>query len=127
MPRYKIKIRDEELARDMEVKRNVDGNVKAAAGARKIPVASVRTDTKFMNKLKKQIEKRTKKRPKGAVHAVAWTECPDGGANCRSCGDPLFVDQCAASGHCPYCGTLHGIAPESVVLANGYELEEIPD
>ena len=65
------------------------------------------------------------KRPVGLVHAVAETDCPDGGTNCRNCGDPAFADSCRAEGHCKHCGTRHGIAPDSTLATNGYVLRVV--
>lgn len=63
-------------------------------------------------------------RPVGTVHAASVeSECPNGLPNCRNCGDPAHAASCQASGHCPDCGTLHGIAPDAVIEANGYRLE----
>lgn len=47
------------------------------------------------------------------LYAVAEEACPDGHPNCRNCGDPAFAATCLAAGHCPHCGTRHGIAPAS--------------
>jgi predicted Zn-ribbon and HTH transcriptional regulator len=58
----------------------------------------------------------------GHVHAEMNVECPDGGKNCRNCGDPEFKEQCSSLGHCPNCGTSHGIAPNSVLIKNGLKL-----
>lgn len=68
----------------------------------------------------------TRRRPVGALHAHLTDACPDGGKNCRNCGDPSFAVSCQAAGHCPVCGTQHGIAPQSVVAAAGLALREIP-
>jgi hypothetical protein len=62
----------------------------------------------------------------GELWTVAATECPDELPNCRNCGDPVYADQCAAAGHCPLCGTAHGIAPSSVLEAHGLVLVELP-
>lgn len=62
-------------------------------------------------------------RPIGTVHAALATECPEGRPNCRDCGDPAHAAACQAAGHCPDCGTKHGVAPDSVLLAHGYALE----
>lgn len=43
--------------------------------------------------------------------------------NCRNCGDPEHAKACRAAGHCPDCGTNHGIAPDRIVAANGYRFE----
>ena len=61
------------------------------------------------------------------VAGALWTHmedaCPDGLPNCRKCGDPAFAVACAAAGHCPHCGTAHGIAPDSVLAAHGVVLK----
>ena len=62
------------------------------------------------------------KRPKGTVHDLMDSECPEGRPNCRNCGDPAHAEACKAAGHCPHCGTRHGIAPDAVLAANGYRL-----
>lgn len=60
-----------------------------------------------------------------------WTEvdegfeCPEGGVNCRNCGDPEFKASCDAAGHCPGCGTKHGISPDSILVAAGLVAEEV--
>ena len=64
-------------------------------------------------------------RKKGDVHTVADSECPLGRPNCRNCGDPDHVATCRAAGHCPDCGTKHGIAPDAIVARNGYRLEPL--
>lgn len=63
------------------------------------------------------------------MYTVADERCPDGRNNCRRCGDPAHQDACAAAGHCPQCGTLHGIAPDSHLESVGIELQtvEVPD
>lgn len=67
------------------------------------------------------------KRAKGTIHAEAVaSECPEGRPNCRNCGDPAHAAHCQAKGHCPDCGTKHGIAPDAVVKKNGYILVELP-
>ena len=62
-------------------------------------------------------------RPKGTVHVEMDSECPHGRPNCRNCGDPTHRASCHAQGHCPDCGTKHGIAPDAVLAMNGYALE----
>jgi hypothetical protein len=62
------------------------------------------------------------KRQVGDLVTVAAVECPDGAPNCRNCGDPAFADECRESGHCPHCGTRHGIAPQSYLEATGVTL-----
>ena len=66
---------------------------------------------------------RSAARPKGFVHTEADDTCPLGRPNCRNCGDPDHVAECQAAGHCPDCGTKHGIAPDAIVARNGYRLE----
>ena len=70
------------------------------------------------------LRKESTPRAKGTIHTVCEEECPDGGSNCRNCGDPEFKAMCRAAGHCKFCGTRHGIAPTSVIEKNGYILVE---
>jgi hypothetical protein len=63
----------------------------------------------------------------GALWTVAESTCPDGLPNCRHCGDPAYVDSCRAAGHCPHCGTRHGIAPDSVLAAKGLQLHALAE
>lgn len=62
----------------------------------------------------------------GEVWTVAESVCPDALPNCRNCGDPAHADTCRAAGHCSRCGTLHGIAPDAVLIAHGLELQALP-
>lgn len=62
-----------------------------------------------------------------AIHAVVDETCPLGGQNCRNCGDPIFAELCKSKGHCPDCGTKHGIAPKSVLDKNGFILKKVQD
>ena len=59
----------------------------------------------------------------GHVHTEMDDECPLGLPNCRNCGDPAYAERCKEAGHCPDCGTKHGIAPESVLEKHGFKLE----
>ena len=64
------------------------------------------------------------RRPQGFVHAADLDDaCPMGRPNCRNCGDPKHAEACRLAGHCPDCGTRHGIAPDATLEANGYGLE----
>lgn len=64
-------------------------------------------------------------RPLGTIHtSIEGFECPDGLPNCRNCGDPAHAESCKAAGHCPHCGTAHGVAPDAVLAANGYGIIE---
>lgn len=66
------------------------------------------------------------KRIKGFTHVEAIeSECPNGLPNCKHCGDSDYLEDCKSKGHCPDCGIKHGIAPESVLIKNGYKLEAI--
>jgi hypothetical protein len=60
----------------------------------------------------------------GSVWTGLEDTCPDGLPNCRNCGDPQFAESCRKAGHCPHCGTKHGIAPDSVLAANGLTMVE---
>jgi hypothetical protein len=64
-------------------------------------------------------------RDAGTIHTHADSECPEGRPNCRNCGDPAHAESCIANGHCPDCGTKHGIAPDSVIAKHGYALVEV--
>jgi len=119
MPRFKIVIADADVAQAKEIERNVNAQLQQ----RKPKNDSERTRAE--KALRREAEQRYKKRAAGEVHVVADSECPDGLPNCRNCGDPQHAASCAAAGHCPSCGTKHGIAPDSVVAANGYVLVEM--
>lgn len=54
-----------------------------------------------------------------ALHSVADAACPDGRPNCRNCGDPDYKASCAAAGHCPLCGTRHGVGPDALLATRG--------
>lgn len=58
----------------------------------------------------------------GTLWAEMDDTCPLGRPNCRRCGDPAFQETCRNLGHCPQCGTAHGIAPTSVLEAHGLTL-----
>lgn len=114
MPHYQIVIADAQLAHDREIHRNIEANVAHHGEAtRKQVEAAVRARYPHGP------------RPKGTVHDEADTDCPDGGTNCRNCGDPAHAATCAAAGHCPHCGTAHGIAPDATLAANGYVLKAL--
>lgn len=59
----------------------------------------------------------------GSIHAEMNDACPEGRPNCRNCGDPDYAQQCKQQGHCPDCGTRHGVAPDSVLARNGLAIE----
>lgn len=61
----------------------------------------------------------------GDLWAIAERECPLGQPNCPDCGDPAHRDACHAAGHCPQCGTAHGIAPTARLAAIGVILVEL--
>lgn len=66
-----------------------------------------------------------KPRPLGTLHDELEDACPLGRPNCRDCGDPDHAAACRKAGHCPDCGTKHGIAPASVLAVNGYRLVKV--
>lgn len=112
MARYRIVIADADLAHRQEIARNVDANVAVhGEGARP--------------KLHAHFSKMFQPRPVGHVHDEVDDTCPDGRPNCRHCGDPAYAEACRAAGHCPHCGTRHGLAPDAVVAANGYRVERV--
>jgi hypothetical protein len=74
--------------------------------------------------IQRELRRVNTKRPVGTIHTEFDSlECPEGLPNCRNCGDPEFKETCARDGHCPNCGTNHGIAPDSVLARNGYAIE----
>lgn len=110
MPRYRIVVDDANKTNAFELLRYTEAFQQAGA-----PLV------KAINMAKD----RAPVRVTGFVHAEMNSECPDGGKNCRNCGDPEFAWICKGSGHCPNCGTKHGIAPDSVLAKNGFRLEEV--
>jgi hypothetical protein len=110
MAKVRIVIDNVQKAHDFEIKKYKEAFERAGA----------RPD-----KAEREARKRVgQQRPKGTVHAEADLECPDEMPNCRNCGDPDFKQSCREAGHCPDCGTKHGVAPDSVVAAHGFVLEE---
>lgn len=59
----------------------------------------------------------------GDLWGTADLECPRDMPNCRNCGDPAYAETCRAAGHCPDCGVRHAVAPDSVLLAHGLEIQ----
>jgi len=59
----------------------------------------------------------------GDLYGEGDLDCPLGRPNCRHCGDPAHAAACAAAGHCEWCGTRHGVAPESILAAHGLAIE----
>jgi hypothetical protein len=113
MPYFAVVIKDAQVAHEQEIARTVEHNVKIHG-----------------EDARPRIEKHVRSffaapRPAGHLHAHVETECPDGLPNCRNCGDPVHAASCKAAGHCPHCGTLHGLAPDAHVTAHGYELVEL--
>jgi len=113
MPHYAIVIKDPPLAHAKEVERNVAANLAAGSLSAETHGARVELRVRQFVGAPKQV---------GDLHTVCEEACPEGLPNCRNCGDPAHAEACAAAGHCPDCGTKHGIAPASVVAANGYDL-----
>lgn len=114
MAKYQIVIADADLAHAREIARNVEHNVKIHGEQHRAKITAM-VEARHPNG----------PRPKGTVHDEVETDCPDGLPNCRNCGDPAYADDCQAKGHCPDCGTTHGLAPDAVVAANGYELKAL--
>ena len=106
---YRIVVNDVEKAHAFERGRYRDAFLKAGVSA---------------DRVERVVDERVgQARHKGTVHAEMSDACPEGKPNCRHCGDPAFAGQCKAAGHCPDCGTKHGIAPDSVLAAHGFALE----
>jgi hypothetical protein len=121
MPRFKIVIADARVAHEKEIERNVAANLRAHRVDRMNPADAVRATTRITQRVREMFGR---ERPAGTVHADATlSDCPDGLPNCRNCGDPDHAATCTAAGHCPACGTAHGIAPDRILTENGYRLE----
>lgn len=123
MPHFAIVIEDPAKARKAEVDRNVRANVhrhvKPQMAPRERQVALAR-----LTAVAEQVA--GVGRGAGDLHTTCDDACPDGLPNCRNCGDPAHREACRAAGHCPHCGTRHGIAPDSVLAAGGMSLQEVP-
>lgn len=122
MPRFKIVIADPKVAQAQEIARNVAANLAAHRVDRLTPIEAARVTGAIARSVREMVGP---ERQVGTVHDVAESECPDGLPNCRNCGDPEHAETCKAAGHCPHCGTRHGIAPDRIVTANGYRLHEM--
>jgi hypothetical protein len=124
MARYKLIIADAQLAHDKEIERNTNTQVARDIKAKRESGEKVNEfDVANLTRgHRRHFADKFKQRPVGAVHGVSATECPFEMPNCRNCGDPQHAASCQAQGHCPDCGTKHGIAPDSVLAANGYAL-----
>ena len=119
MPRIAIFVNDPQKAWEAEVERNTRRNVEVSrAPASRRAAVEQRIRTYFQHAVPM--------RQGGYQHDVVetGTDCPEGMPNCRNCGDPAFAESCRAQGHCPDCGTKHGIAPDAVLAASGYVLGE---
>jgi len=114
MPRYRIIIHDAQLAHDREIHRTIEHYVRLHGESKRAHVErSVRAH--FANGPRRV----------GTQHSQGDTECPEGLPNCRNCGDPDHAASCAEAGHCPHCGTAHGIAPDAHLIRDGYRLEPL--
>lgn len=122
MPHVAIVIADPDRAHEQEIARHVRANV--AAHLPSVPeLDRARAATAIERRVREIVGP---KRSAGDLHAALATECPDGLPNCRNCGDPDHASTCAAAGHCPSCGTKHGVAPDRIVTANGYAVVAVP-
>jgi hypothetical protein len=124
VPRYKLVIADSALARQKEVERNTNAHLARDIKARRDNGEKVTEFdvTRLARGHRRHFEQKYKERPAGTVHDVTVSECPFDLPNCRNCGDPQHAASCKAQGHCPDCGTKHGIAPDRILTENGYEL-----
>lgn len=108
----RIVVADAALAHASAISRSIEANVQRHGEAHRARITQ-------------EIHRRfPAPRPVGTVHAVVESfACPVGGMNCRNCGDPAYAERCRAAGHCPHCGTRHGVAPDAVVAAHGYAIQ----
>lgn len=112
MPRFAVVIKDPARAQAAEIARSVEFHAQARPDLPR-RLVFVRVSSSVGDP-----------RPVGTVHGIYDSECPDGLPNCRNCGDPAHAEECKAAGHCPLCGTAHGLAPDSVIASSGCELVE---
>lgn len=117
MPRYRIVIDDADKAHEAHIRSYERG----LAGSAPRPLHLVKHHRSIAER------HAGTPRPVGTVHAEMEDTCPLELPNCRQCGDPQYVVECRAAGHCPDCGTKHGIAPESVLVRSGYALELVTE
>jgi hypothetical protein len=128
--KWLVVIKHAKQAHEKEIERNVNANLAEARKQQRRQPKRLRVPDRV---LERRVDAAVRKfigpqRPVGTVHDAGEEglgcedQCPDGEPNCRNCGDPAFAESCAAAGHCPFCGTAHGMSPDSAVAANGYEL-----
>ena len=120
MPRFKIIVDNPKVAQEKEIERTVAANLAAYGVDQMQPVEAARLEAAIDQAVRVTVGE---EKPEGTVHDTVESDCPKGLPNCRNCGDPAYAASCQAAGHCPECGTKHGLAPDSVVAANGYRLE----
>lgn len=106
-----VVIADAQVARAEEIVRNLAYNLAMRSDATQGQVNVIRARVE---------QSHGTLRPVGTLHTVIALECPEGMDNCRNCGDPKTP--CIGPNHCPYCGILHGCAPDRIVAQNGYKL-----
>jgi rubrerythrin len=116
---YAVVVKDPVVARTQEIARNVAANRAAHVSALISDAERARRERFITQQVERMVGRM---QPMGSLHDVASVECPEGMANCRNCGDPKHAAACRAAGHCPACGTRHGIAPDRLVAEHGYEL-----
>jgi len=119
MAKFAVVVKDPKVCRMKEIERNFRYNLPQ--------LGELAASEPHRRRLAITIADRTPEKLEGDLHTHIAEECPLGLPNCRNCGDPEFAETCAAAGHCPDCGTKHGIAPDAVVAANGFELVEVDD
>ena len=129
MAKYQIVVDDPAVEQSRRVERYTAG---VRAQFDRVPVAGESDQmraARWRSVERELLKKHGQLRPSGFVHDRGLnqegveSDCPFELPNCRNCGDPDHATECRAAGHCPDCGTKHGIAPDAVVTRNGYRLE----
>jgi len=119
MAHFAIVVTDPIKHHARQIKLNVDHNVKVQVR----PGMSVGEQARLRVAVENQVRAVIgSAREVGDLHTLGVSECPDGMPNCRNCGDPAHEEACRAAGHCPLCGTAHGIAPDAHLADGGMEL-----
>lgn len=103
-----------------EYEREVQGAI--ARTRRDRVVSAAEADTFVQEQMQRYADRVERRRDVGELHTTADSECPDGHLNCRNCGDPAHKASCKAAGHCPLCGTRHGIAPDGYLAESGVSM-----
>ena len=132
MPHFALVIENPVAHVEAQVSRSIARNLPAALAAAQQEAARAKRawtaadEVRVTNAVAREVRRLVgEPRQVGDLHTTADRECPDSGLNCENCGDPEHAETCAAAGHCPHCGTRHGIAYAALLANAGLSLREI--